>query len=115
MQEHTIRRFILFVLTTIWFSAAGALSAESLHVLFIGNSYTYVNDLPGTLAALAEAGGGVKIEHEQVTPGGCSLEKHFKDGDAVQKIQARKWDAVVLQEQSQMPADVLTPQVCPLL
>jgi len=29
MQEHTIRRFILFVLTTIWFASAGALPATN--------------------------------------------------------------------------------------
>lgn len=101
-----MHRFILLsVLTTSWFAAAGALPAEPLHVLFIGNSYTFVNDLPGTLAALAEAGGGAKIEYEQVTPGGCTLEKHFKNGNAVKKIQARKWDVVVLQEHSLMPVD----------
>ncbi len=37
------------------------------------------------------------------TPGGCSFEKHWKDGKALKAIQSRKWDYVVLQEVSQGP------------
>ncbi len=31
--------------------------AKETSILFIGNSFTYVNDLPGMIAALAKAGG----------------------------------------------------------
>src|ERR1700730_11128829 len=78
-----------------------AQKTNELHVLFIGNSFTYVNDLPKMVAELAKAGGQRPLHCERETPGGCSLEKHWKDGKALAKIQSRKWDFVVLQDHSQ--------------
>ncbi len=74
-----------------------------IHVLFIGNSLTYGNDLPKMVAELAKAGKQAIIRHERETPGGCTFEKHWKDGKAVAKIRSRKWDYVVLQDNSQSP------------
>jgi hypothetical protein len=74
-----------------------------LKVLFIGNSYTSVNDLPGMVAGLAEAAGGGKNEGDRHLVGGCTLEKHVKDQKAIDKIRAKKWDVVVLQEHSLQP------------
>jgi hypothetical protein len=73
----------------------------AIHVLFIGNSLTYVNDLPKTVAELAQAGRQRPLRYERETPGGCTLEKHWKDGKALAKIQGRRWDFVVLQDHSQ--------------
>jgi len=81
---------------------------EPLRVLFIGNSYTYCNDLPGMVAGLAEAAGARKIEVHSSVSGGCTLERHFTQENAVEKIRGQKWDAVVLQEQSTRP--VLEPK-----
>jgi hypothetical protein len=74
-----------------------------LKVLFVGNSYTSVNDLPSMAAGLAEAAGGRKIDVDRHLVGGCTLEKHVKDQKAIDKIRAEKWDVVVLQEQSLRP------------
>lgn len=74
---------------------------DEIHVLFIGNSLTYVNDLPKMVAELAKAGKQRPVRYERETPGGCTLEKHWKDGKALAKIQSRKWDFVVLQDHSQ--------------
>jgi hypothetical protein len=76
---------------------------DDLRVLFIGNSYTYSNDLPRMVAALARAGGQRPLHYEMETPGGYSLENHWNDGRALARVQARAWDFVVLQDQSQMP------------
>jgi len=76
---------------------------EPLDVLFIGNSYTYGNDLPGIIEAMAAAGGGRKIAAERSVHGGFTLQKHFEKGEGVEKIRSKRWDVVVLQEQSQMP------------
>ena len=77
-----------------------------LKVLFIGNSYTSFNDLPGLVAALADAG-GQKIEVGRHTRGGCTFERHVMKEGALKKIAAEPWDVVVLQEQSMRPvADV---------
>jgi hypothetical protein len=76
-------------------------SKDEIHVLFIGNSLTYVNDLPKMVAELAKAGKQRPLRYERETPGGCTLEKHWKDGKALAKIRSRKWDFVVLQDHSQ--------------
>jgi len=76
---------------------------KPLRILFIGNSYTSVNNLPKMIADLAKAGDQRLFEFEMETPGGCTLEKHWKDGKAVGKIAAGNWDFVVLQEQSLRP------------
>jgi hypothetical protein len=72
-------------------------------VLFIGNSYTYVNDLPGTFAVLAKAGGH-PIHTGMVAPGGWTLAEHLNSPQALSALQSSKWDFVVLQEQSEIPA-----------
>lgn len=59
--------------------------------------------MPKMVAELAKAGKQRPLKFEQVTPGGCTLEKHWKDGKALAAIQSRKWEIVVLQEQSQGP------------
>src|SRR3954451_24319307 len=90
--------------TLVLAAAAGRASAQGdpqpVRVLFIGNSSTYVNDLPRMVAALAQAGKQRPLVHERETPGGCSFEKHWKDGKALKKIDAGPWDYVVLQENS---------------
>src|ERR1700678_4557176 len=78
-------------------------ATDDIHILFVGNSFTYYHDLPKMVAELAKAGKQPKLIYERETPGGCTLEKHWKDGKALAKIQSRKWDFVVLQEQSQIP------------
>lgn len=74
-----------------------------IRMLFIGNSYTFANDLPGMLAKLSNDGRQSRIIHAQETPGGCTFERHLADGRAAKRITAGRWDYVVLQEQSQMP------------
>src|SRR5262245_9941274 len=76
-------------------------STPEIHVLFIGNSFTYVNDLPRMVAELAKAGKQRPFHYDQETPGGYTLEQHWKNGKALAKIQSRQWDFVVLQDQSQ--------------
>lgn len=104
MRQITIGFLIVFAINGM---LAGNLRAakpvDELQVLFIGNSFTYAHDLPKMLGDLAVAGKQRPLKFEQETPGGCTLEKHWKDGLALKKIQSRRWDFVVLQDQSQMP------------
>ena len=85
------------------FAARAEEPVKPLRVLFVGNSYTSVNNLPGMIAALARAGKQRPLEATAHTPGGCTFEKHWTDGKATAKIAQGGWDFVVLQEQSQMP------------
>jgi hypothetical protein len=104
-MNHVCRRVVLALLFLVCCGATHGKAAEPapLKVLFIGNSYTSVNDLPAMVAGLAEAAGGRKIEVDRHLVGGCTLEKHVKDQKAIDKIRAKKWDVVVLQEHSLRP------------
>ncbi len=74
-----------------------AASSVNLTVLFIGNSLTYVNDLPATLAGIA-AGNGDRIRTEMVAGPRATLTGHLGAGSAAEAaIQRGGWDYVVLQ------------------
>lgn len=75
---------------------------DSLLVLFIGNSYTYVNDLPGLFTGLSEAGSR-PVRIDASTFGGYSLEDHTNAQATLDKITQDSWSYVVLQEQSVIP------------
>ncbi len=87
------------------FAGAGCGGATDgcLRVLFIGNSLTAVNDLPGTFAALARAGGH-RVEVGIVAPGGQTLAGHATSPETQAELVPNRWDIVVLQEQSEIPA-----------
>lgn len=57
-------------------------SAEPLRVLFIGNSLTAWNDLPGMFAALAAAAGHERPVTRTIAVGEFSLEDHWQEGTA---------------------------------
>ena len=90
-------------LTTQWdtvFSLSES-KAPPLSVLFIGNSYTYFNNLPRLLGALSRAPDSPRpVVAGMVVTGGARLEDLWSDGGARAAIKSRHWDYVVLQEQS---------------
>ncbi len=73
-------------------------AAAPLHVLFIGNSLTYSNDLPAMFEALAEAAGKARPFVRAVTGPGLSLEDQWDRGEAQKAIAVGGWDFVVLQQ-----------------
>ncbi|MBV9880292.1 MAG: hypothetical protein JO180_07345 [Gemmatirosa sp.] len=73
-----------------------------MNVLFVGNSFTARNDVPGLLATLAAARGHT-LTHRLISAGGASLRMHWNKGIARQAIEDGGWDWVVLQEQSTLP------------
>jgi hypothetical protein len=79
-------------------STPPGLQDDGLSVLFVGNSLTAGNDLPGMVAALAGAAGLERFRYGEVTAGGSALEDHWNDGRAVEAIESARWDIVVLQQ-----------------
>src|SRR6476660_6201285 len=77
-------------------------AAAPRNILFVGNSFTARNDLPGLIAALAAAAGKT-FRHHLVQAGGASLRAHWNAGHAAEAIRNGGYDAVVLQEQSTLP------------
>jgi hypothetical protein len=85
-------------------SSATSASDGALRVLFLGNSYTYFNNLPRMVEEFAAAAGGRKIETRMIAPGGASLADHLENKRTLEAIRTGRWDYVVLQEQSQLGA-----------
>ena len=57
--------------------STGSDAGTPRRVLFIGNSYTYVNDLPRTVEALGAATPGAAVTAEMIAEGGASLLSHW--------------------------------------
>src|SRR5262249_40586851 len=86
--------------------APGQAKAEAkegpTRILFLGNSYTYVNELPQVVKQLGAAQGHT-IEVEDLSGGGATLADHW-NADWERKIFAGShWDVLVLQDQSARP------------
>ncbi len=93
---------ILLSLWLILTTLASYSQNDTLSVLFLGNSYTGVNNLPQITQNLA-SGASKTLIIDNNTPGGHSLEQHSLNPASLNKIKLRNWDFIVLQEQSQIP------------
>jgi lysophospholipase L1-like esterase len=87
----------LLIVASLLAGGSEAAPPAELRVLFIGNSLTEANDLPGRVAALARATGR-KLEYQTITFGGFNLEDHWNKGDARTALATRRWDVVVMQQ-----------------
>lgn len=90
---------ILFTLTPKLF----AQNAKIKSILFIGNSYTAVNDLPNWVRLIGLSQGDT-FEVIGYSPGGRTFFGHSTDPQVLNFFQQKNYDAVVLQEQSQIPS-----------
>jgi PKD repeat protein len=96
--------YFLIVLISSFFCICGyQLKAQlSYKVLFLGNSYTSVNNLPQLVHDVALSAGDTLV-FDSYAPGGYTLEAHSLDVTSQNKIMAGGWDYVVMQGQSQEP------------
>lgn len=92
-------RWLAVLVAVVSFSAMAQEEAP-LRVLFLGNSYTYFNDLPSMVAKLAASSPGRKIDARAVTRGGANLAELWSVTNALETLRNGEWDVVVLQEQS---------------
>ena len=96
-----MRKILLYAIATFLFYC-NVFAQDSKRVLFIGNSYTEVNNLPQMVANVAQSMGD-EITYSSNTPGGCTFMQHCTN-QSMNLIRQGNWDAVVLQEQSQYPS-----------
>ena len=74
---------------------------QEVAVFFIGNSYSF--GVPERFRKMAESRGRkVRVGHS--TFAGWTLAKHAAHPPTLQKLRSGKWDVVVIQEQSLLPA-----------
>jgi len=94
-------KILLVTIIIILFPVIGM--SQSTKVLFIGNSYTGVNNLPQLTYDMALSTGDTLIIDNH-TPGGQRLLDHAANPQAIAKIFSNDWNYVVLQAQSQEPS-----------
>ena len=76
----------------------GVLPEGGHHVLFIGNSLTFTNNLPGTVAALAKAAGDTIRVGEVTLPNFAVIDHAMGMSNAIDVIKSQSWELVVLQQ-----------------
>lgn len=76
---------------------------DSIRILWIGNSYTYFNDLPQMVEDMGKRN-GVSISTSRILKGGESLAGHLTNPELYKQIRRGEWDYVVIQEFSSTPA-----------
>jgi len=74
------------------------LVGEGTRILFIGNSLTYVNDVPGILQALADSASDEKLAVASRTLPNYALIDHWIEGVAPREIAKGGWGWVVMQQ-----------------
>lgn len=79
------------------------IAQDSVSVLFIGNSYTSVNNLPSIISDIAVSK-GKEISYDTQLQGGATLQTHASNAATYAKINSKPWDYVIIQAQSQEPS-----------
>ena len=74
------------------------LPAGGHHILFIGNSLTYTNDLPGTVVELARSVGDTIRAGSVALPNFAVIDHAKGLSNAVSAIQGQQWEMVILQQ-----------------
>lgn len=96
-----IKKTILVILFIFLLKTSS--SQEEIKVLWLGNSYTSVNNLPNIVNELSSGTDRI-ITSESICPGGYTLFQHAENQTSLNAIRRGYWDYVVLQEQSQLPS-----------
>jgi hypothetical protein len=68
-----------------------------IHILFVGNSLTYFNDLPSLVAQIANED-GVDIIFETIAAPDYALEDHLSDGSIKEALTKNKFDFLIAQQ-----------------
>lgn len=108
MRKRTIVVLTALHLSVISRGVMGQSSADSatspVRMLFLGNSYTYFNELPRLFQVLAISAGQDRLPeiHAVLSPG-AYLRTHWQDTVARGAIARGKWNYVMLQTQSREP------------
>lgn len=103
MKNRKLPHRWLFIAAWMLNSFAQAQAPKLKKVLFIGNSYTAVNDLPNWVRLVAESAGDT-FEVVSIAPGGTTFSMHVNNPQVTSELASGNYDAVILQEQSQIPS-----------
>ncbi len=96
-------RSIIILLCACLCACLSASAQDTLHVLCIGNSFTYVDSTQAKLRSLAAAEGHTLLINTQ-TQGGYTFQKHLRRDQTLSAIIYYTYDVAFLQDQSFTPA-----------
>jgi hypothetical protein len=99
------------VLSCLLVGTANAGPTRPEKILFVGNSLTYVGNLPAVLETLAQAN-GKSLQADMLVKGGATLSEWVREGAVPRALAASHYDDVVLQERGFDFACGFGPQVC---
>jgi hypothetical protein len=98
------KRINIILIFFLFFSfGSQSFGQDKLSALFIGNSYTAVNNLHLLVNNLTTCAGKTLIIDSHLV-GGYTIIDHFTDKNTLAKIKKGNWNYVVIQEQSQIPS-----------
>lgn len=113
------RKFFLVLLSFVFGGKIGwtqnLSTTNQTSVLFIGNSYTHMNDMPKLFESIATAK-GQPVYVQKSTKSGASFREHTQRADLYKDIAKNQWDVVVLQGYSRelsLPYEVIDTATMP--
>lgn len=95
IKQHMLKKFFNLVISLF---ATGTASADStpLKILFIGNSYTHMHNMPKMFGKIAKKA-GLNVLVEQSAQSSATFQIHSERKEMFEAINKRQWDYVVLQ------------------
>lgn len=92
-------------------SGAAPVKEKPGRVLFVGNSLTYVGNLPAVFSTLASANGH-PLESDMIVRGGATLTERLDDGAIAHALDGRRYAVLVLQERGGDAICAFGPESC---
>jgi len=104
-----MRNFLFAMLLLL--GATGAQAGENARLLVVGNSLSYVNNLPALFNGLVDAQpDGLRWHADMVGVPGGGLSERWSEGFVAKEIASGHWQALVLQERGGTLACLANPQ-----
>lgn len=100
MTCHWFYKLILVSSLSVVFNTAadrGITPGKSIKLLYVGNSLTYVNELPAIVSGFG-SNDNVNITYKSVCYPDYSLEDHWNEGKAKKEIESGGYDFVIAQQ-----------------
>ena len=85
--------------------------AQTSRVLFVGNSLTYVGNVPAVFSAIAQANGRL-VATDMIVEGGATLTQRVSDGSVARALDKNGYTALVLQERGGDLICTFVPDPC---
>ncbi len=105
LSRHPLLTLLLLLCISLLIPAYAQEAKKSYSVLFVGNSYTFYNELPSLVQQMARRK-GIKTDVDTWLAGGATLQGLYHDEKAAkikQHVRQGKYDVIILQDQSQLP------------